>query len=69
MEIKELIEYTKKIDIKQDDWVEDVKDKIEDPYCQGYIARCIEELGNEFCSDDEEYRGVLVDYLNDFVKG
>ena len=68
MKIKELIEFTKKIDISEDDWTVDVLDKVEDEYQRGYLTRCIGELGDNLCTDDEEYRESVITYLGYFNK-
>jgi hypothetical protein len=46
----------KKINIRQEDWVEDILDMITDRYAKGYVEAKLSELYNSIPSDREDFR-------------
>lgn len=62
MNKEQVIEAIKAADIKVNpyDWYDRISGQIEDKYARGQLDAKVAQLGDIFCSDDEEYREELL---------
>lgn len=57
----EVLECIRNANIKDEMWLDNLMDQMENSYAKGYLMRSIEILGENFASSDEEFRERLIE--------